>query len=136
MGGPGGRGAGLVPPSAVFLLSLPPSLRRGAEVRPPDQVLRVAGPGDRQHVGKAEGSVPAPHDAAAARGWHWRGGRLVTPPPGLMRVDPGAPAGAFPRGWGCALLLSRPRGNERLDEEADGVRRSGFFVHVSFSGCE
>lgn len=48
-----------------------------------------------------------------------------------MRVDPGAPAGAFPRGWGCALLLSRPRGNERLDEEADGVRRSGFFVTSS-----
>lgn len=137
VGSPGGRRAGLVLPSPSFSPSFPPSLRRGVEVRPANQVLRVAGPGDRQHVGKAEGSVPAPHDAAAARGWHWRGGRLVTPPPGLVLGVPGAPSGAFPRGWGCLRCCSASLEKlSGLNKEDNGVRRTGFFVHVSVSGCE
>ncbi|XP_065597053.1 protein C10 isoform X1 [Cyrtonyx montezumae] len=68
------------------------------------EVVRVAGPGDRQHVGKAEGDVPAPHDAAAARRWHWRRGRLVTLP------GPGAPFGAFAGDWGCVRCCSASPG--------------------------
>jgi len=59
---------------------------RGPQVRPADQILRVAGPGDRQHGGQAEGHVPAAHDAATARGRGRRSGDRLRPRGRRLRV--------------------------------------------------
>ncbi|XP_064320540.1 protein C10 isoform X1 [Phalacrocorax carbo] len=70
------------------------------EVRPADQVLRVAGSGDRQHVGQAQGHVPAAHDAAAARSRDRRSSSLLrrrsSPRAALSRRG-----SCQPREWGA-----------------------------------
>lgn len=116
-----GCGAGLPPVPRPVPAALPSrSLCRGPQVRPADQILRGAGPGDRQHVRQAQGHVPAAHDPAAARRRHRRGGRLVKPAAPPAPGVRGAPmkrgclhmaGGCWPaspaarRGWAREVLI-------------------------------
>lgn len=105
---------------------------RCPEVRPADQILRVAGPGDRQHVGQAEGHVPAAHDAAAARGRDRRSDHLLRP-----RTSPAPPGGgAVARGCAAEVRVLSALGMEDLRKGDAALKGMGCFVHACVSARE
>uniref|UniRef100_A0A8C4KRW0 Protein C10 n=1 Tax=Dromaius novaehollandiae TaxID=8790 RepID=A0A8C4KRW0_DRONO len=138
---PAGRG-GASPPAAtggrrgLAGLAARPLLSRCAEVRPADQVLRVAGPRDSQHVGEAQSHVPAPDDAAPARGWDWGSGDLVKAEACPVRLRGRAAAFRAPvAGAACGSGPAAPQG-ERLNSGDVALCGIGCFVRVCMPACE
>lgn len=125
---PAGRGAAGPPRGRV--LPCQPFSCRGPEVCPVDQVLRVAGPGDRQHVGQAQGHVPAAHDAAAARGRDRRSGNLLRPWT--------SPAGSWCSGWWppSKVWLLSAMGMEPLERGRWLTGKEGCFAPARVSARE